>query len=117
MNRPICPVCTQRPVAVNYIKDGITHYRKICDSCIRQGKKLKPIPPGWIKSGYRKKDRCEVCGFKAKYPVKQLRVFYLDGNLKNNNHMNLKTVCLNCQIELSNNPKIHWKPSDLTPDF
>ena len=115
MNRPICPICTQRPVAINYIKEGVTHFRKICDSCIRQGKQLKPIPPGWIKAGYRKKDRCEHCGFKAKYP-EQLGVFYLDGNLKNNNWANLRTVCLNCQHEVRKS-NLPWKQSPLTPDF
>lgn len=116
MNRPICPVCTQRSVAINYRSAGKVRYRKLCDSCIRQGKKLKPIPPSWIKAGYRKKERCDMCGFKAKYPVKQLRVFYVDGNLKNNLHTNLKTVCLNCQVDVTNS-KLAWKPSDLTPDF
>lgn len=116
MNRPICPICTQRPVAINRRIGDRVYYRKLCDNCIRQGKKLKPIPPGWLKAGYRKKDRCDVCGFKAKYPVKQLRVYYIDGNLKNNSHTNLKTVCLNCQVDV-NNSKLPWKPSDLTPDF
>lgn len=116
MNRPICPVCTQRPVAVNYIKEGRYHYRKICDNCIRQGKKLRPVPPAWIRAGYKKKDRCDRCGFKAKNPVKQLRVYYVDGNLKNNMHSNLKTVCLNCQIEVAES-RLPWRASDITPDF
>ena len=116
MNRPICPICQHRPVAVNYVKEDKTHYRRICDGCARQGKKIKPVPPSWVKAGYRKKERCEVCNFKAKFPTKQLSVYYVDGNLKNNSLPNLKTVCLNCQIEVSNS-KLPWKPSDLTPDF
>ena len=116
MNRPFCPVCNQRPVAINYRTGDKVRYRKLCDSCIRQGKKLRPIPPGWFKSGYRKRDRCDQCGFKATYPIKQLRVFYIDGNLKNNNSSNLKTICLNCQIDVVHS-KLPWKPSDLTPDF
>jgi hypothetical protein len=30
--------------------------------------------------------------------------------------MNLKTVCLNCRIEIANS-KLPWKESPITPDF
>jgi hypothetical protein len=43
-------------------------------------------------------------------------VYYLDGNLKNNDWMNLKTVCANCSINI-NLSKTGWKQSPLTPDF
>jgi len=94
--RKMCP-CGANPVAVNYIKQGRTHYRTLCTPCIHKGRKSKPPAPSWFRSGYRKKPHCEKCGFKAKYPEDQLRVFYLDGNLKNNTNVNLKTICLNCQ--------------------
>lgn len=114
--RPLCPICTARPVAVNYTRNGITYYRSVCTSCIRKGKKIKLLPPTWFRSGYRKKDYCELCNFKAKYKEDQLRVFYLDGNLKNNDWSNLKTICLNCQQEVYR-AKWTWKPSPIVPDF
>ncbi len=116
MSRPLCPTCNQRPVAVNYHSNGITRYRKVCDVCARAGKKIKPVPPAWYKAGYRKKPVCEKCGFRAKYPEKQMAVFYVDGNMKNNTALNLKSVCLNCRVELahSNSP---WRAAPLTPDF
>ena len=115
LKRKLCPICNANLVAINYIKDGITHYRKTCTSCNRKGKKLKSIPPAWTKSGYKKMDRCEKCGFNAKIPD-QLCVFYVDGNLKNNNWLNLKTICLNCAAEIHKS-KTTWKPSPLIPDF
>jgi hypothetical protein len=116
LKRDLCPVCLDNLVAVNYIRDGITHYRNSCSSCIRKGRKLKPQPTQWAKSGYKKPDRCELCNFKAKLPVKQLFVFHVDGNLKNNNWHNLKTVCANCRIELLHS-RVVWKPSTIVPDF
>lgn len=115
-NRKLCPTCNQRPVAINCIKEGHTYYRRVCDVCARSGKKLKPKPPSWAQSGYTKKPQCERCGFKAKYPAEQLGVFYVDGNLKNNNWLNLKTVCLNCQQEIYKS-KLPWKPAPIVPDF
>ena len=116
MFRTLCGLCSQRPVAVNYKRNEQTYYRKICDTCIRKGKKLKPIPPAWFKGGYRKKAKCDRCGYKGKYPEKQMVVYYLDGNLRNNDWLNLQTICLNCHIELTND-KTPWKPAPLTPDF
>ena len=116
LKRDLCPICTINLVAVNYIRDGITHYRNSCAGCIRKGRKLKPQPPAWSKSGYKKPDRCEVCNYKAKIPTKQLFVFHVDGNLKNNNWPNLKTICANCQIELIGS-KVAWKPAKIVPDF
>lgn len=116
MQRPLCAVCHSNDSAVNYVKEGKYHYRKLCDHCIRKGKKLKPIPPAWYKAGYRKKAVCEKCGYRAKYPEKQITVFHIDGNLKNNDTFNLKSVCLNCRVEVSQS-KLPWKESPLTPDF
>ena len=115
MGRKVCPVCQQRPVAVNYVKEDVTHYRRICDPCSRAGKKNKEVP-AWYKAGYRKKPQCEKCGFKFKFPVEQSSVYYVDGNLRNSNHFNLKTVCLNCQQELAQS-RLPWRPSPLVPDF
>ena len=112
--RPTCPACLSRPVAVNCHKGDRVYYRKLCDQCIRHGKTSK-IPPAWFKSGYRKKPQCEKCGFKFKF-AEQSVVYYLDGNLKNNSHFNLKTVCLNCQKDVHKS-QLPWKPSPLIPDF
>jgi transcription elongation factor Elf1 len=113
--RGICPACNQRPVAVNSIKKGVRYYRKMCDICIRADKKMSPKPAAWQLAGYKKKPQCERCGFKFKLP-KQSVVFYVDGNLKNNNWVNIKTVCLNCQEEVFNS-RLPWKRSPLVPDF
>lgn len=115
LKRDLCPICTKNPVAVNYIREGITHYRNSCAGCIRSGRKNKPEAPAWVKSGYKKKDRCELCNFKFKL-ASQSNVFYVDGNLKNNNWINYKTVCLNCQQELYKS-KVAWKPAPIVPDF
>ena len=111
--RNLCPTCNNRPVAINYIKENITHYRKQCDVCLRKGKKLKPKSPAWALSGYKKKTHCEKCGFTAKHQ-EQLQVFYLDGKLKNNTWANLRTICLNCAIDVYKS-KLAWKPG-ITPD-
>ena len=42
--------------------------------------------------------------------------FYVDGNLKNNNWLNLKTICLNCAQEVYRS-KLPWKPAPIVPDF
>ena len=114
--RNLCVSCNKQPQAINYIDtEGIRHYRSRCASCIRQNQNLKPQPPLWAKSGYKKKERCEMCNFKAK-SAKQLFVYHIDGNLKNVNWHNLKTVCANCRIDIIES-KLPWKPSDLVPDF
>ena len=115
LKRDLCPICHENLVAVNYIKDGITHYRNCCASCIRKGRKQKPRPPLWMKSGYKKKDKCEKCGFHAK-TLKQLFVWHVDGNLKNTGWENLKTICANCQIEVAGT-KLPWKPAPIIADF
>lgn len=115
LNRNLCPVCHVTPVAVNYIRDGVRHYRNTCAGCSRKGRSTKKEPLAWQKAGYKKKTVCEKCGFKAKLP-EQLNVFYIDGNLKNTNHFNLKTVCLNCQPEIYKS-RLAWKPSPILPDF
>lgn len=115
--RPICPSCkSHTPVAINCYKNGKVYYRKQCDNCLRTGKKLAPIPPLWYKSGYRKKAHCELCNFRAELPEKQLLVFHIDGNLRNNDRTNLKTICLNCQPMVYKS-RLPWRPADLAPDF
>jgi len=115
-NRPLCITCQQRPVAINrYYKEHV-YYRRQCDQCLRIGRRLKPQIPHWAKSGYRKKDRCDLCNWKVKYPDKQTTVYHVDGNLRNNSPFNLRTVCLNCRVELLYS-KVNWKETDIKPDF
>lgn len=113
--RPLCPTCFERPVAVNYLTEDSVHYRGVCDACARKGKKLKPIPPQWFKRGYRKKPQCESCGFTFKFPDQSL-VYHVDGNLNNCDQNNLKTVCLNCRVVISKG-RMGWKPAKVVQDF
>ena len=114
MERPLCPACQQRFCAVNYYNNGVPHYRSRCEICIKKNKKIKPPTPKWQLAGYKKKATCDRCGFKAKYAA-QLLVYHVDGNLNNNTVKNLKTVCLNCTIEIPRQ-NLPWKPGDLEPD-
>ena len=115
LKRNLCPICSQNAVAINYIRDGVHHYRNSCSACIRIGRKLKKDPPTWQRAGYKKKPQCEKCGFKFKL-AEQSNVFYVDGNLKNNNDFNLKTVCLNCTREVYKS-QLPWKSAPIVPDF
>lgn len=113
MNRPLCTACKGNLAAINYKIGDKTYYRKICSSCLRKGRRTREMP-GWTKTGYKKKIACERCGFIAKLHT-QIFVFYLDGNLKNNNWVNLRSVCANCRIELNSN-KTTWRESPLIAD-
>jgi hypothetical protein len=112
--RPICQLCNQRPRAVAYHRSETIQYRKLCEYCIKRKKRV-PVPvPRWKLSGYKKKPMCDQCGFRSKYGA-QLLVYHVDGNLNNNNVRNLKTVCLNCTVEITKADLI-WCPGDLEPD-
>jgi hypothetical protein len=113
LERKLCPCCKVKMVTINYRKYGKIYYRNKCAECYR--KKKKPMPPGWVKSGYRKKDRCEKCGFRFKLP-EQATVFHIDGNPDNCNWVNLKTICANCQIEVSIS-NLGWARSGIIPDL
>jgi hypothetical protein len=116
MDRPLCATCHGNFVAINYKSGDKIRYRKVCDSCLRKGKKGKPTAMAWQRAGYSKKSACEKCNFKAKHQD-QLFVFYIDGNLKNNNWSNLKTVCANCRIEIDKSKlKTTWREGPLTAD-
>lgn len=115
IKRPMCSTCNKNPCAVNYKRDGVTHYRSMCDPCGRLKNKLKPRLFSWEKAGYQKKNLCDVCGFKSLYPT-QLTVFHIDGNLENTEFSNLRTVCLNC-VEVVKRKQITWKRGDLQVDY
>jgi hypothetical protein len=110
--RELCKTCGQRPVAINYIKEGRTYYRSKCDHC---SKGRDTGIPKWYLDGYRQKDQCEKCGFKSKHK-EQFNVFHVDGTLTNSRPNNLKTICANCQRTL-HQTGVKWKQGDLTPDF
>ncbi|MGY8868541.1 MAG: HNH endonuclease [Methylophagaceae bacterium] len=55
---------------------------------------------------------CEYCDIKLPM-IEQLVVFHVDSNRQNINVSNLKTVCLNCNFELS---KTGWVQGDLLED-
>lgn len=112
--RPICKLCNKNFRAINYIREGITHYRSICDECGRLKKKKKPQKPMWQKSGYKKKTACDICGFKSLYSTQTL-VFHVDGNLENIELTNLRTICLNC-VEIVKRKDVKWKRGDLEVD-
>jgi hypothetical protein len=116
MYRPYCAECNENLAAVNYIRNETVYFRKLCATCIRQKSKTKPVPPAWVRAGYKKKNKCDKCSFVAKNNKTQLRVYYVDGNLKNNDWHNLKTICLNCQALLQDS-KTGWKPADLVADY
>ena len=73
------------------------------------------MPPGWMKSGYKKKERCEKCSFRFKFSD-QATVYHVDGNVENNDWSNLKTVCANCGIEVRHG-NLAWVTSEITPDL
>lgn len=109
--RGLCPACNDRAVAINYVAEGVTHFRSRCDTCIRKGKKIPAKKPAWYRAGYRKKPACDHCGFVAKLPDQQLHVYHVDGNLKNVDRVNLRTVCLNCQKVLYLE-RLPWRASE-----
>ena len=114
MERPVCKACNQRFCAVNYLKDEVTHYRTRCEYCLKKGRRIKPPEPRWKTAGYKKKTTCDLCGFKSLFPS-QITVFHVDGNLKNIELSNLRSICLNC-IEVVKHKEVNWKRGDLEVD-
>lgn len=113
--RPICKKCNQNVRAINYKRDGVTHYRSLCDECGRKKNKLKPRNPNWVRSGYKKKTTCDLCGFKSLFSS-QITVYHIDGDLENISLVNLRSVCLNC-IEIVKRKQVTWKRGDLQVDY
>jgi len=114
MKRPVCKACNQRYAAINYLKEGVAHYRTRCDSCARKKRKVKPSVPKWKLKGYTKKLICDRCGYRARYAGQTL-VYHTDGDLNNCNLNNLKTVCLNCSVEIMK-LDLPWKVGGLDED-
>jgi hypothetical protein len=110
----MCKACDKRVAAINCYKNDRVYYRSRCDVCIRKGRKQKPAAPRWQLAGYKKKMTCDRCGFRAKNSA-QILVYHVDGNLNNTDLRNLKSVCLNCTVEVTR-ADLPWKRGDLEED-
>lgn len=110
--RPLCKSCGEKPCGINYYKQGTAFYRSKCDTCSRGA---TPKKPRWAQAGYSKKDKCDKCGYRSKYP-EQFNVYHVDGNLNNCRPSNLKTICANCQ-RILHKEGVKWRQGDLTPDL
>lgn len=118
MIRPICNTCNKNVCAPNYYKNNKRYWRKKCALCLIEDKKHKTNSiriPRWKKKGYKKKSTCDLCGFKATYNS-QILVFHIDGNLNNNELINLRSICL-CCVEIVKRKNITWKIGDIVPDY
>ena len=62
---------------------------------VKKNKLKTGYAPKWFQAGYRKKTRCELCGFRSSNPI-QMDVYHVDGNRDNVSTYNLKTICANC---------------------
>ena len=114
-DRPLCKTCKAKPRAYAYKRYGKVYWRSLCDTCIRKntGKKVGGVT-ALERSGYKKRKKCELCGFKAQ-DKEQLDVLFVDGNLRNTNVTNLKTICANCQ-RLRTTRRLGWRVGDLVAD-
>ena len=112
--RPLCKSCGKNLVAINGYHNDKVYYRDRCNACIRRNKKLPKQKPLWEAAGYKKKTQCDRCGFKARY-VTQLTVYHVNGNLRDCDTRNLRTVCLNCVVEVAKSD-LPWRRGDLEED-
>lgn len=108
--RPLCTVCGNNFRAIAYHKYDRVYYRSRCDACIRRNKKIKKARPRWMLAGYQKKKQCDRCRFVARH-TSQLMVYHVDGDLKNAEIGNLRTVCLNCAAEITR-LDLPWRRGD-----
>ncbi len=113
--RPICKECNKNPRAINYVREGVKHYRSICDECGKKKSKVKNRRTTWEKAGYKKKPTCDICGFRSLYPS-QITVFHIDGDLRNTAFSNLRSICLNC-VEVVKRKEVTWRRGDLQVDY
>lgn len=104
MTNKKCESCKEHPVTVNYVRNGRTYYRKVCYYCIKKKKQNKDQAIQLLKkSGYKKKTVCDRCGFKSK-TLDQIKIHFRDQNPYNVSLTNLRSYCVNCIIEINNNP-------------
>ena len=103
--RDLCERCNTNFKAINYKKEGKTFYRRFCDACIIEKKKI--IKPQWQQEGYSKKFKCESCGFLPKFSEQLDVIYYVNA---------YRTICLNCKVIFDKEKKIVIK-GDLRSDF
>lgn len=104
MSIPICNTCGNHPVTVNYVRNNKTYYRKMCYYCIKEKKKNKDQLVQLLKkSGYKIKKTCDRCNFVSK-TTDQIKIHFKDRNPYNVSPTNLRSYCVNCVIEVKNNP-------------
>ena len=70
--------------------------------------------PSKFSSGKFAIAQCDRCGFRAKHSA-QILVYHADGNLNNNSLNNLKSICLNCTVEIKR-LDLPWRRGDLEED-
>lgn len=104
MKSNMCQSCNKHPVTVNYVRNGRVYYRKVCYYCIKSKKQsLTEAAQLLKKSGYKKKAICDRCGFVSKVS-EQIQIHFRDSNVYNVSLSNLRSYCVNCVIEVKNNP-------------
>ena len=112
--RPLCQACNRNLAAVNGYHNSKIYYRSRCNACIRRDRRLPRQCTRWEQSGYRKKSACDRCGFKARHAA-QLMVYHVNGDLNDCDVRNLRTVCLNCVVEVTR-LDLPWRRGDLEED-
>lgn len=112
--RPLCQICFKNPAAINGYHGDKIYYRRRCNACIRRNRRLPRQQTLWEASGYRKRSVCDQCGFAARYSA-QLVVYHVNGDLRDCDARNLRTVCLNCVVAVSKSD-LPWRRGDLEAD-
>ncbi len=109
--RPLCEHCKLSLAKPNgKSKHGFTKWHKFCVEC------SKAVYDPKHNHLLHKKPICERCGFVAEDKC-QLDIVYKDGNKKNKDSSNLKTLCANCHRVYKKNIKENRKSIlDITVD-
>jgi hypothetical protein len=105
--RLTCSRCKINLRAINYKKNDRVYYRSQCDPCITLQSKEKT--PRWMQLGYKKKSKCEACGFIPKFK-EQITVYEKTDRV-------FKSICLNCDAVVKITNHLDIKKGDLEPDF
>jgi hypothetical protein len=109
-HRPFCTKCNIALAKPNgKSKHGFKKWHKYCSSCANAA--YNP------KNGHllNKHNCCEECGF-VPVDMCQLDIMYVDGNKKNKEKSNIKTVCANCNRLLQKKLRERKSILDITVD-
>lgn len=89
-SRPLCENCKSSLAKPNGVsKHGFKKWHKYCSTCAKAAYDEKF---GFL---LHKKNKCEKCGFVPEDKC-QLDITYKDGNKKNKEKSNMRTLCANC---------------------